>query len=360
MAQATQPQQRQMAGRQAQSQQLQERSQEEILRDIFEQTQPITKTANTYAQMVADSALDRMQRAFAMAQGIQRLRQLLDEKIMATIYSLMNTPLGFMTDRMPGNKKGLPPYSIQEAREAVIEGLLRGVYPLFNEMNIISSRCYIAQEGYRRKVNEIPGLTNFEFLPGVPRKDESTGHMVIRCGARWRLNGIQQELKDHEGKPGQVLAIPSNDYMGPDAIIGKAARKTLKRVYEMATGSTLEQDDEIIEQAELRAKETPAIAVASMAKPYENKAAAMTDRLKNGNGHSTANGNATKQAPTPPAAQDFSTQVSRLRELCGRLEIGENILTEPEDVQFLEELSPEKVAEHIKRLEIELESQILQ
>lgn len=72
---------------------------------------------------------------------------------------------------------------------------------------------------------------------------------------------------------------------------------------------------------------------------------------------SKANGKNGHAKHAEPAVPDHGALVARLRELCGRLEIGENIITEPEDVQFLEELSDEKLSEQIKKLEIELESQ---
>lgn len=203
--------------------------------------------ATRYSVAVADPAMGRLRRTLVMAQGVQQLRAALDGKVMKQIMALMNTPLGFMTDRGPHAYKAehKTPYNEDVVRECVIAGLMNGVYPVNNEMNIISGRCYIAQEGYRRKVREIPGLTDLKLAPGLPRVDQ--GKTVIRFGATWKLNGNADSLRDAEGKPGIVLEIPTNQYTGPDAVVGKAIRKGLKRIWEQVYGSdhTAPEDGEV-------------------------------------------------------------------------------------------------------------------
>ena len=209
---------------------------EKLIDDILAQTaSKLDLIASRYAQEVENPALGRLHRAMVMAQGVDRLRRAMSGPVMQKIMSLMNTPLGFKTDRGPHVKSASTPYDEDTVREAVIVGLLNGVYPLFNEMNIIAGNCYVTKEGYARKVREIPGLSDLVLSPSTPAVRE--GKTIVRFAATWKYNGVPGSLKDGEGKPGINLEIPANQFLGPDGIVGKATRKALKRIYEQIMGS---------------------------------------------------------------------------------------------------------------------------
>lgn len=180
-----------------------------------------------------------LRRAMMMAEGIAKLRKAMTREIMDRIMGLMNSKLGFRTDR-PSAKQPKP-YLPEEVRDAVIEGLLKGVYPVGNEMNIIAGQCYVTQEGYTRRVRELPGLTDLKLSPGNPKFQD--GRWLVRYGATWRYEGIEHALIDGEGKAGRVFPVVGYENSGPDQIIGKATRKALKAIYEECTGS--EQSGEI-------------------------------------------------------------------------------------------------------------------
>lgn len=208
--------------------------QEALLDAVLEQTAANLDTvASRYAGAVWNPALGQLKRAMLMARAVDELRKAITPEIMRMVMKLQNTRLGFRTDRGPGANK--PPYTEDVVRECLIDALLNGVFPIGNEYNIISGQLYITKEGYQRKVKETPGLTDLRLSPGVPQIHN--GKTVVRFGASWKLNGRPDSLCDGEGKPGRVFEIPSNQYMGPDAIVGKSTRKALKAIYEQIHGS---------------------------------------------------------------------------------------------------------------------------
>jgi hypothetical protein len=176
-----------------------------------------------------------LRRAMLMADGIQKLRQAITPEVMRRFMSLMNTPLGFKTDR-PSRKENTE-YPESTVKDCVIAGLLAGVFPVGNEMNIISGQCYVTKEGYQRKVKELPGLTDLALNPGVPVAHN--GRTVIRVAATWRHQGRAQQLLDPEGKPGRVFALITHESSSADNLVGKATRKALKAIYEQVTGSAV-------------------------------------------------------------------------------------------------------------------------
>lgn len=220
---------------------------------IAETSRKLGKVAKRYSDALQDNALDRLERAMMTAEAIDRLNRAITPQFMAKVMPLMNTRLGFKTDKP--NKKDPNPYGEDVVKRCLVEGLLHGVYPFGNEWNIIAGNLYITQEGYQRKVEEIPGLTSFELIPGVPTVHN--GQTVVKMAARWKLNGDQYDLRDHQGQPGRVFPIISTEWSSPDATIGKGKRKCLKAVYDQVTGSNWSPPDGEADEAPASA---PAVA----------------------------------------------------------------------------------------------------
>src|SRR4051812_19239159 len=83
------------------------------------------------SELALSSAAGRIARGFAMAKGVATLRSLITDEMMAKYFMpLMNTKLGFRTDRDPKRREKngdqVSPYSMEVVRECLIEGFLRG------------------------------------------------------------------------------------------------------------------------------------------------------------------------------------------------------------------------------------------
>ena len=205
--------------------------------------------AGQYQEQLDAAGATALRRAAMTGIAIKKLKSLITEPVIALLRDLMNTPLGFKTDRSPNSRKPTAPYSDDVIRDCAVEALLRGVLWTGNEFNIIAGQCYITREGYTRKLQELKGLTNLVVSPGIPRVDKETGRTVVRFAASWVYNGIPDSLKDHDGKPGRVFAITVQESSGADQIVGKAHRKAFKAIWDQIHGSTHQEQEIDIEDA---------------------------------------------------------------------------------------------------------------
>lgn len=184
----------------------------------------------------------------AVAQTMADMRALLTPEVMAPIMALMNSDIGFRTDRdpkvTPKDKEGNPmqPYSMEVVRDCVIEAKLRGFHIVGNEMNIIAARFYGCKNGFRRKVTTGKGVTDFRDTYDVPRLVGDKG-AIVKCKATWRKDGTEQSLE-------REFPIRVNAGMGADAILGKCQRKLLAAVHDRLMGIVTpegEANEEVID-----------------------------------------------------------------------------------------------------------------
>lgn len=185
--------------------------------------------------MIHFSQAGSMADELAVAQAIVDLKAALTPDIMRPIMALMNTDLGFKTDRDPAQintKTNQPnvPYPVETVVNVVIEAKLRGFRAVGNEFNIIAGRFYAAQNGFFRKLTDgksFPGLSGFRDSYGLPKITTQGATVVAK--AQWTLNGKPDSYE-------QEFGIKVNAMMGADAIIGKARRKLCKRVHDILLG----------------------------------------------------------------------------------------------------------------------------
>lgn len=163
--------------------------------------------------------------ALTTARTIQAIRNSITPEMMKDVMALQGTSLGFKTDK---DRSGGYPEAV--VKDCLIEGLMRGIRPFGNEMNIISGRCYMTREALTRLLREYPGLTDLRIVPSVPQIQG--GRAIVHMEATWRLNGEEMSLQ-------RDIPIRVNDGMIDDAILGKADRKMKKSIYELLTGSEI-------------------------------------------------------------------------------------------------------------------------
>jgi len=192
--------------------------------------------------LIALGELGELQRAFKLARGVQRLRELITPEMLKDMMALQNTPLGFLTDKQDTG------YPVAAVRDVTIEALVRGFRMTNNEVNIIAGRFYGAKNGFMRKVASFPGLTDFRPLLGVPRIVNEKGALV-EISATWKLNGRPDEYVKRE------IPIRVNAGMGADAILGKATRKLLAAIYAQVSGTEVPEGEPDEETAVRQARD---------------------------------------------------------------------------------------------------------
>jgi len=183
----------------------------------------------------ATAAGNEMTIAFCQAQGIAQLKQAMTPEFMSVIMPLQGTALGFLTDRDSGG--GYPP---EVVRDCMISALMNGVGISQNQFNIIAGKCYITLRGVERIVYGWPGIVFKEDPPGVPRVEEAGSGALVEMSATWTLHGKHDEMGCVKGSNGDVdtrICVRVNKGMGADAILGKARRKFLARVWTRLLGT---------------------------------------------------------------------------------------------------------------------------
>lgn len=186
--------------------------------------------------MVHFKSAGSMAAELQVAQAMADLRAMLTPEVMAPIMALMDSDIGFRTDRDPKQenfktKQPNEPYGVDVIRDVIIESKLRGFHTVGNEFNVIAGRFYGAKAGFRRKLTDgktFPGLTNFRDTYEVPRLVGDKG-AIVKCKASWVMNGKPESFECE-------FAVKVNGFMGADAITGKAERKLCKRVHDLLSG----------------------------------------------------------------------------------------------------------------------------
>lgn len=167
-----------------------------------------------------------------LARGMALLQKAIQPH-MGELMAMRGSKLGFRTDRDSTDK----PYPESVIRDALVEGMLRGARPVGNEINVIGGNCYLTREFFERRLRELDGLTDLEIEEGVPANAGERGALV-EMHATWRLHGRPMRLDCAKSEDRDTrIPVRMNAGMGADAVLGKARRKLLARIYARCTGS---------------------------------------------------------------------------------------------------------------------------
>lgn len=214
-----------------------------------------------------------MERTLTLADSMEVMRENFNGAILGRMKRLANTPLGFLTDRKEKDK----PYDDEVIRDCVIEAMLRGCQPIGNEFNIIAGRCYLTKAFFERQLRQYPGLTELRLVEGVPSTHAASGGALVPYRATWLLNGAPDEIVCDMLPDGSDtrIAVRVNSGMGVDAILGKAKRKMLARVFARITGSEWLEMEEDATTADVIDVEPPAAPQSSLPRDIEETLTAM-------------------------------------------------------------------------------------
>jgi len=169
------------------------------------------------------------EKSYMMALAIKDLSTLLSPDYMKPIMFLQGNKLGFKTDK---DKDG--GYPEPTVKNCLIEATLLGLQSTGNHFNIIAGNMYATKEGLGHLLNKIKGL-KWRVIPGIPTiKDNSA---LVTMKIEWSMNGGNQEVQE------LPIPIKVNNFMGVDAVIGKATRKARHWLFSNITGLEVGEGD---------------------------------------------------------------------------------------------------------------------
>lgn len=177
--------------------------------------------------------------AFTAVNVVTLLREALTDEVMNKVFMpLMNTKVGFLTDRPTKDKATgrimKPAYGVDVVRDAIIDAVTIGIMPTGNQMNIIAERMYPTKEGYTALLKRI-GVKY--FLDVSYDKGQNPNFAEIPVKINYEHNGEKNSFT-------VVATVKKDSYSSHDQLRGKAERKAKKALYEYITGCDYGDADE--------------------------------------------------------------------------------------------------------------------
>lgn len=177
--------------------------------------------------------------AFTAVNVIALLREALTDEVMNKVFMpLMNTKVGFLTDRngrpRSNNRPALPLYTIPVVRDAIIDAVSIGLLPTGNQFNIIAERMYPTKEGYTALLRRL-GVKY--FIDVSYDKGQNPNFAEIPCKISYEHNGEKNSFS-------VIATVKKDDYSSHDQLRGKAERRAKKALYEYITGCDFGDADE--------------------------------------------------------------------------------------------------------------------
>lgn len=177
--------------------------------------------------------------AFTAVNVITLLREALTDDVVRKVFvPLMNTKVGFLTDRngrpRSNNRPALPLYNESIVRDAIIDAVSIGLMPTGNQFNIIAERMYPTKEGYTALLRRL-GVKY--FIDVSYDRSQTPGFAEIPCKVSYSYNGEKNNFNI-------VATVKKDDYSSPDQLRGKAERRAKKTLYEYITGCDFGDADE--------------------------------------------------------------------------------------------------------------------
>lgn len=177
--------------------------------------------------------------AFTAVNVIALLREAMTDEVMDKVFMpLMNTKIGFLTDRngraRSGGRAPLPLYTRDIVRDCIIDAVTIGLLPTGNQFNIIAERMYPTKEGYTSLLRKL-GVKY--FIDTSYDKGQTQNFAEIPCKINYEYNGEKNGFSI-------IATVKKDDYSSHDQLRGKAERKAKKALYEYITGSDFGDADE--------------------------------------------------------------------------------------------------------------------
>ena len=195
---------------------------------------------------------NKLTRAIVMAKAMKALENAITPQIMSDFRHLMNQPLGFKTDRLPGAKdrQGNPikEYSDSTIKRCIIVALLKGAELCGNQFNIIAGQCYLTKEYYERILIKDAGVRNLTWNIGPAVKHGERSAMMEAVASWIDREGNKRSLEcvDNRNKDGLDMRIVVNAHntSSPDELRGKGESKLLRRIAQQMLGDWVESPDD--------------------------------------------------------------------------------------------------------------------
>jgi hypothetical protein len=201
------------------------------MNDLIKQGEIFETAAIDAAQL---SVVHNFRTAFNAVIIVKKLREALTDDIVKEVFMpLMNTKIGFLTDR-GGRSKNQNLYGVDVVRDSIIDAISIGLLPTGNQFNIIAERMYPTKEGYTQLLKKL----GVKYIIDVGYdKGSNPNFAEIPAKINAEHNGEKMSFTI-------VATVKKDSYSSHDQLRGKAERRSKKALYEYITGCDFGEADE--------------------------------------------------------------------------------------------------------------------
>ena len=146
---------------------------------------------------------------------------------MKFVAALAGQANGFKTDKQ---------YDEGTIKKCAIDALIAGVHLTGNQFNIIGGNMYIAQSGWKYKLQSLPGFS-FIDVPRFSAPKAAQGHVEVDCEQSYVYGGAEIQTFKF------TAFVRTNGGSNIDNNLGKAKAKLWHALFEKLTGEVLPGDD---------------------------------------------------------------------------------------------------------------------
>lgn len=175
--------------------------------------------------------------AFETVAVVHNLRMALTDEVVKQVFMpLMNTKIGFKTDKAPTAKNPNPQlYTAAQVKDCIIDAICIGLLPTGNQFNIIAGQMYPTKEGYTALLKKIG--CKYIISVGQDSQKPEAPFAEIPCKINYDYNG-------DKGGYTFIATVKKDSYSSMDQLRGKAERRAKKSLYEYLTGCDFGDADE--------------------------------------------------------------------------------------------------------------------
>lgn len=178
--------------------------------------------------------------------AVVSLRKMLGGEILKNvIMPLMNSPVGFDTDKNPMKGWNGPSYSPQEVLECAAEAWLHGLPMTGNAWNIIGSRMYPRKEGFELLLSSVCRFSAKVSVPEIGKQlYEQGGYLRVPVEVQYKFHGEPDEAPNRRFHGTYSVRLNRKNAVGVENVEGKAKRKAYRDLWLAVTGTLLPDADD--------------------------------------------------------------------------------------------------------------------
>lgn len=212
-----------------------------------DQVQALGSAYEQYFGVLSDPNMSAPERAMVTAVSLVKIKQALGGKILQNvIMPLMNSPIGFDTDKNPAKGYNGQLYPPAVVLDCAAEAFLRGLPLTGNAWNIIAGNCYARKEGFEILLGTVCKFTARAEVPEIGQDlYNNGGYVTVPVSVQYKLLGAPEEEDNQRFHGMYSCRLNKRNAVAVENLEGKAKRKAYRDLWAHLTGSLLADADEL-------------------------------------------------------------------------------------------------------------------